>query len=52
VKWVDAIEAATNRNDLQYLTLLPLRYMFQAACLTGDVRGAHFASNNGGQPAR
>ena len=27
VKWVDAIEAATNRNDLQYLTLLPLRYM-------------------------
>ena len=27
VKWVDALEAATNRNDLQYLTLLPLRYM-------------------------
>jgi len=27
VKWVDALDAATNRNDLQYLTLLPLRYI-------------------------
>jgi TniQ len=27
VKWVHALEAATNRHDLRYLTLLPLRYM-------------------------
>ena len=27
VKWVHALEAATSRRDLQYLTLLPLRYM-------------------------
>jgi hypothetical protein len=27
VKWVDALGATTNRNDLQYLTLLPLRYI-------------------------
>jgi hypothetical protein len=26
VKWVHALEAATNRHELQYLTLLPLRY--------------------------
>ena len=29
-KWVHAIEAATSRHDLQYLTLLPLRYMVPA----------------------
>lgn len=27
VKWVHALETATNRRGLQYLTLLPLRYM-------------------------
>lgn len=26
-KWVHALETATSRHDLQYLTLLPLRYM-------------------------
>lgn len=26
-KWVHALEAATSRHDLRYLTLLPLRYM-------------------------
>lgn len=27
VKWVHALETATSRHDLQYLTLLPLRHM-------------------------